>query len=215
MKKSFLCLALALLLGLAFDAEARTTRDLVFEDDDETQTTAQEQAGQQTVAVKTTVLLDRGGQKNTVTPSHDFKSGDKVKLVFTPNRDGYVYWLAKGSSGNYSMLFPNEKSGMDNSVKRNEEYTVPMRGGFKFDDNPGSEELLCILSTERLADLDKAASEAFQNPDAVAKLEQKNSQKRTTRDLVFEDDDEEDVNTQSQTAAKGEPFVGHYVLKHN
>ena len=48
----------------------------------------------------------------------------------------------------------------------------------------------------------------------LAKLEEKNTPKRTTRALDFDDEDEGDVNTKQQVAPKGEPFVAHYVLTH-
>lgn len=217
MKNGLICLSMALLLAWGGDAfAARTTRDLVFEDDDTPAAAENDASGSQTIGVKATVVLDRGGQTSTVAPTHEFKSGDKVKLVFTPNTDGYVYWLAKGTSGNYSMLYPSPKSGMDNAVKRNTEYTVPAKGSFRFDDTPGNEELLCILSTEKLDDLDKAASEQFANAGKqVAQLENDQAKKRTTRDLVFEEEEEEDVQTKTQKAPKGEPFVAPFVLKHN
>ena len=129
-------------------------RDLVFDDEEPAQTQAMESSGKQTTALKTTMLLKRDGTTSTVLPSHEFKSGDSVKLVFTPNIDGYVYWLAKGSSGNYSVLFPS-KANMDNAVQRNQEYTIPPKGTFRFDDTPGNEELLCILSAEKLPDRTK------------------------------------------------------------
>ena len=196
--------SLLLILGALFMVwgddswAARTTRDLVFDDEEPAQTQAMESSGKQTTA---------------------FKSGDSVKLVFTPNIDGYVYWLAKGSSGNYSVLFPS-KANMDNAVQRNQEYTIPPKGTFRFDDTPGDEELLCILSAEKLPDMDKAIAEAdaaqinVQSSTQLAKLEEKNTPKRTTRDLVFDDEDEGDVNTKQQVAPKGEPFVAHYVLTH-
>lgn len=216
MNMKILSLSLAFVLAWSGAAFSRTTRDLVFEDEEPSAQQAApakgEVAGKQSIGVKTTVVLERGGQTSTVLPSHEFKSGDKVKLVFTPSVDGYVYWMAKGSSGQYQVLFPNAKAGMDNKVKRNQEYTVPIKGGFRFDNTPGSEELLCILSTERLNDLDSAAAEQFKH---VAALEQKHEAKRTTRDLVFEDEDSGDVNTKKQEAAKGEPFVASYTLKHN
>ena len=105
--------ALLLILGALFMVwgndswAARTTRDLVFDDEEPAQTQAMESSGKQTTALKTTMLLKRDGATSTVLPTHEFKSGDSVKLVFTPNIDGYVYWLAKGSSGSYSVLFPS------------------------------------------------------------------------------------------------------------
>ncbi|MBQ9406636.1 MAG: DUF4384 domain-containing protein, partial [Desulfovibrio sp.] len=194
MQTKILTFSLALVLALGGTAFSRTTRDLVFEEDEEPAAQQQaapatsEVAGKQSIGIKTTVVLERDGQTSTVAPSHEFKSGDKVKLVFTPSVDGYVYWMAKGTSGQYQMLFPSAKAGSDNHVKRNQEYTVPVRGGFRFDSTPGSEELLCILSTERLNDLDGAVAEQLKNASTqVAALEQKHEAKRTTRDLVFEE----------------------------
>ena len=222
------------LSALSASAAGRTTRDLVFEDDapkkeakaeaktDQasggTQSSNATQASQTSIAVKTTIMLTRDGKTSTVLPSHEFKSGDSVKLVFTPNVNGYVYWMSKGSSGNYAMLFPSAKSGMDNKVERNKEYTVPVKGSFKFDAKAGKEELLCILSEQKLPDLEKALNDGAKSDGdkskVVASLTKENESKRTTRDLVFEDDDAGDVNTKKQTAAKGEPFVAHFVLTH-
>lgn len=199
------------------DAHAeRTTRDLVFED--EPQAAEASQKNEQTIALKTTILLKRNGQTNTVLPTHEFKSGDSVKLVFTPSVDGYAYWMAKGSSGTYAVLFPGAKTGQENAVQRNIEYTVPVKGWFKFDEKVGSEELLCIISTRRLSDIDNAIAELTTQSDKstkqIAAVEEKNAAARTTRDLVFEDEDGEDVNTKKQTATHDEPFVAHFVLSH-
>ena len=54
----------------------------------------------------------------------------------------------------------------------------------------------------------------FKDSTAVANVEEKNANSRQTRDLVFEDEDEDDVNTAQQTAPVGEPFVVQYILKH-
>ena len=144
MKKLLLCASItAALIALSANSYS-ATRDLVFEDEETTAETTDPNVD--VIGVKTTVLLERDGMQSNVAPSSEFKSGDKVKLVFTPNIDGYVYWLAKGSSGPYAMLYPNAKAGMNNEVKRNEEYTVPAKGAFRFDNTPGNEELLCILS---------------------------------------------------------------------
>lgn len=245
MKKNILLLLLVI-VACAFAASAsaaeRTTRDLVFEDSDSSSEKTSGAAIQQTkdaaagkaaaakadtakstaadkksIGVKTTILLTRDGKTSTVLPTHEFKSGDSVKLVFTPSIDGYVYWMSKGSSGNYTMLFPSAKAGMDNKVVRNKEYFVPAKGSFRFDDKAGTEELLCVLSEQKLPDLEKAAMENMKGAAgtaAVASVEKKNADKRATRDLVFEDDDKGDVNTKQQTAPKGEPFVAHYKLTH-
>lgn len=222
MKNKLFLSLLASSLLLTISSANAGTRDLVFEDDEEEVTAPAEAADSalQQIAVKTTVLLTRDGTESTVLPSAEFKSGDKVKLLFTSNVDGYVYWLAKGTSGEYSMLYPNAKAGMDNKITRNEQYTVPARGAFRFDSTPGNEELLCILSTEPMPDLDEAARNQFKDATVVAQLENDQTEEEEvssgTRDLVFEDEEDEEtgVATASQTAPAGEPFVVSYVLVH-
>ena len=175
-----------------------------------------------TVAIRTTMELTRNGEVSTVLPTHSFQSGDKVKLRYTMNADGYVYWLAKMSSGKYAVLFPTEKTGMDNYVKRNQEHTVPVKGAFRFDNNPGTETLLIVYSAERIPELDQAVAEANGNKGAVessraksvASIEDNNTSKRRSRDLVFDDEDDEDVNTKTQVAPKGEPMVAVFELVH-
>ena len=225
MGKKYLLSLMALCLSfvLVVQAEARRTRDLVFEDDEDTPAVAEESQipDAQVVAVKATIELKRDGQTSTVSPSHEFKSGDRVKLLYTPSIDGYAYWMAKGSSGALTVLFPSVQAGADNKVTRNTEYTVPVKGSFKFDDTPGKEELLCIISPDRIPELDQIIAENSQglipaeSTTQVAQVEEKNTSRRKTRDLVFEDDEEEDVSTKTQVAPKGEPFVAYYVLNHN
>ena len=238
-KKYFLGLAaLCAFLFLALNAEAaRQTRDLVFEEEEDVPAAAEEVKipDAQVVAVKATIELKRNGQVSTVSPSHEFKSGDRVKLVYTPNIDGYAYWMAKGSSGALTVLFPSVQAGVDNKVTRNTEYTVPVKGTFKFDDTPGKEELLCVISPERIPELDKIIAEnskgvipaenavqktypgsevVMENAVQIAEVEKKNTSRRQTRDLVFEEEEEEEISTKTQVAPRGEPFVAYYVLNH-
>ena len=221
MKNKSCLFMLVCAVSLLASANARTSRDLVFDDEGDVPATASQDVkdvaeGVQKVAVKTTVVLNRDGQVSTVLPSHEFKSGDKVKIVFTPSIDGYVYWLAKGSSGSYTLLYPNPKSGMDNRVVRNQEYNVPAKGSFKFDNNAGSEELLCLLSTTPMPELDNEAKNQFKNSASVDAVQTKRENRRKSRDLVFDDEDENvaDVNTVTQSNPVGEPFVAKYELRH-
>lgn len=210
-----------------YKPKKRRTRDLVFEDDaagDEAPPTVEgatsDSVSGETIAMKATVERTRDGQLTTVLPSDRFQSGDKVRLIFSPSRDGYVYWLAKGTTGQYQVLFPGEKTGADNKVVKNQEYTIPVKGNWRFDDNKGTETIVCILSPNRLTDLDEAVklSDEKKGEEAtkiIAKRVDGHETKRTTRDLVFEEEDEGDVNTKSQETADGEPFVAIYELEHN
>jgi hypothetical protein len=219
----FTCL---LTLALAAPAFAqRKTRDLVFEEEDDVATAeiAKESniANAVTISVKTALELTRDGQTSSVETSHEFKSGDRVKLRYTTNVNGYVYWLAKMTSGKYSVLFPNNQTGMNNLIKKNEEHTVPAKGSFRFDDTPGTESLLMVFAPDKIPELEQAVAEAngqknnrVENSIQIASVEEKNVSRRKTRDLVFEEEDEEEVNTKTQVAPKGEPFVAMYELIH-
>lgn len=218
---SVAAMAAFMLFSAAQADAARQTRDLVFEEEETTVEAAPAVENAQVVAVKATIELKRDGQTSTVAPSYEFKSGDRVKLIYTPSVDGYAYWMAKGSSGALTVLYPSVQAGTENKVSRNVEYTIPTKGSFKFDDTPGTEELLCVISPERVPELDKIIAEnskgviAADNATQVAMVEEKNTSKRQTRDLVFEEEEEEDVNIKKQAAAPGEPFVTLYTLKHN
>lgn len=201
----------------------RTTRDLVFEDDENVSPTIEDTPAASidgdTIAMKATVEMTRDGKTSTVLPTEDFKSGDKVRLIFSANKDGHIYWLAKGTSGDYQVLFPTKKTGMDNSIQRNREYTVPAKGAWKFDTQKGTETLVAILSPKPLDNLDKAVqlSSSGDKEGAsriVSEVINGHEKKRTTRDLVFEEDDV-DVNTKSQKSNGDEPFVATYELSHN
>lgn len=145
-----------------------------------------------------------------------------MKLRYTLNTDGYVYWLAKGSSGKYTVLFPTNSTGMDNYVKKNTEQTVPVKGALRFDDTAGTETLLVVYCVNRIPELDEAVAEANgqrgstveSKGSSVSNIESSNTSKRRSRDLVFEDEDEEDVNTKTQVAPKGEPMVALFELVH-
>jgi hypothetical protein len=225
----FLVLIIALAIGVAnVQTVQAATRDLVFEDDDEAEVSAakaEAEAGIQNpevISVKTTFDLTKDNETESVPSNFEFKSGDKIKLRYTTNTDGYAYWMAKMSSGQYTILFPSKETGTDNFVKKNENQTVPLTGYFRFDENPGKEQLLLIFATEKISELEQAIVEAAekngkieQNIPKIAALEIESTKKTKTRDLVFEDEDDQEVNTKTQAGTSGEPFVAYYELIHN
>ncbi|MDR1872463.1 MAG: DUF4384 domain-containing protein [Deltaproteobacteria bacterium] len=225
----FIFAFLAIFSFLALENQSSAaTRDLVFEEEDEEDTKIADSAAKsgienpEVISFKTTLdLTTKDGQTNSVPANHEFKSGDKVKLRFTTNVDGYVYWLAKMSSGQYSILFPSSDSGSNNFVKKNVNNVVPMKGSFRFDDTPGTETLLVVFSPERIPELDEAVQEALKksgkvedNAYQLASLEDANEQKKATRDLVFEEEEEEEVSVKTQAGSAGEPFISKFELVH-
>jgi len=215
------CMAVLIFVVSLADA-GRKTRDLVFEDDEEV---AETKTDEIVVAVKTTIELNRNGKISTVLPITKFQSGDKVKIVYSTSVDAYVYWMSEGSTGSYYMLFPSPKTGTDNFVRKNEISTIPVKGHFKFDDNPGTERILLVLAPEKIPELEKASREAAlkggrvkNSAKQIDSVKKKNQSRRKTRDLVFEDEEDEDtgVSTTKQVSKDiNEPFVWGYVLIHN
>ncbi|THB71608.1 MAG: DUF4384 domain-containing protein, partial [Desulfovibrio sp.] len=191
-KRFFALLSLAVLLtflaSMAIAAE-RQTRDLVFEEEEPVAAeAAAEEAGMEdafVISLRTTIELTRGEETTMVLPSHEFQSGDQIRFVYTTNIDGYVYWLAEGSTGSYQMLFPSERAGLDNAIVMNEEYTIPTNDGhWTFDENPGTENILVIVSTQPIPELEEAAG--------ISTVTEENEQNRQTRDLVFEEEADEE-----------------------
>ena len=216
--------AFAFVISLAGLADAgRKTRDLVFEDEDETPAPAAKsdetpKESQSVVSVKATIELNRNGEVSQVLPSHEFQSGDKVKIVYTTNIDCFVYWLSEGSSGDHYMLFPNAKTGTNNWVEKNAENTIPLKGNFKFDDNKGTEKILLVMAPEKIPELEEASKQAAVKGGTVSSLQEKQDSGRKTRDLVFEEEDNDDsgVTTKSQASADiKQPFVVAFELVHN
>ena len=84
-----------------------------------------------------------------VDPARDFHTGERIRFAFESNIDGYLYVAQQGTSGNWTVLFPNpEIANGRNAVKRFEEYVVPDDNWFKLEGNPGEEQLFVFLSRE-------------------------------------------------------------------
>jgi hypothetical protein len=199
-----LMMSAAFLFSVAGPASAdRQTRDLVFEEEETQEPAAGTESDKQAVVkVKATVLLTRDGNTEQVLPSHEFKSGDRIKLVYTTNIDCYVYWLSEGSTGDHYMLFPNQKVGMENWVKKNEEKMIPIKGQFKFDENPGTEKILLVMAPEKIPELEEAAKVAAVKGGTVKDLQEKQESGRKTRDLVFEEEENDRKRRQHPVPGK-------------
>jgi hypothetical protein len=88
-----------------------------------------------------------GGQTAEVDPEAVFHSGDRIRLAIESNDDGYLYIIQRGSTGNWSLLFPSpEIAGGDNRIERGKHYLIPPGYWFAFDEEPGNEKLFIVLS---------------------------------------------------------------------
>ncbi len=129
----------------------------------------------------------RDGKVSKTSISREFRSGERVRLQIKPNRPGYLYVLNIGSTGTSQVLFP--LGGEENTVVANETYSVPGRGFMRFDDNPGVETLLVMLSTRPLSSLAPQLAPRQERFDVAATQQfQELADMRGAKDLVIEDD---------------------------
>ncbi len=150
-----------------------------------------------------------------------FHEGDSLRLSIMSNEPGYLYVIQQGSSGSWSPIFPDKRSG-SNRVEAGTPYQIPGDPQkFRFDNRPGTEKLFVILSTEPIADLGGAvdrlknspnpASTPSRTPDAGQLLEASNHipdalvQRFASRDLTLVT--EQKVEETAKTSATGEKAV--------
>jgi len=158
-----------------------------------------------------------GANYNEVDGETVFHSGDKLKVTVQSNDPAQLYVIARGSSGNWNVLFPSaEVGGGDNRVTAMQSYEIPPGGRFYFDENPGEEKLFVILSRKPVEnletliyDLGKKPKES--TPDKPLMLAQRISpiddamvgRLRAgvqSRDLVFEKVDEKTAGPKKEKA---------------
>jgi len=127
------------------------------------------------------------GAEREVDPETTFHSGDRVRFMFEPNIDGFLYVVQEGSTGKWNMLFPSPQINAGvNAVQRGQKIAIPSQGWFRFDNSAGTERAFVFLSKEPMNSLP-----GFNEP--VTKMESVGASvvddlKRTvrSRDLIFE-----------------------------
>ena len=137
-------------------------------------------------------ILRRGPAGDAVEVDADtmFRSGDRIRFAFEPNVDGFLYVIQRGSTSRWSVLLPHPQlNGGRNAVTRFVEVTIPPEGWFRFDENPGSEEVFVYLSRELIDTLPWGGGPVVsaQSVDQPTVIELANSVR--SRDLVFEKED--------------------------
>ena len=134
--------------------------------------------------------LGSAGQAVEVDPDTVFRTGDRIRLGFEPNIDGFLYVIQQGASGRWSMLFPHPqiRSGR-NDVTRFDEVAIPPEGWFRFDDNPGTERLLVYLSREKVTALPGADGPVVKVESVAQPTVTELTRTVRPRDLVFEKDE--------------------------
>jgi hypothetical protein len=97
------------------------------------------------------------GVESEVNPTATFHSGDQVRVKVEGNRDGYLYVIARGSSGNWKPLFPaSDSNGGENKIVAHRGYRLPSdTQAFTFDEQAGEEQLFVIYSAEPVKDIEE------------------------------------------------------------
>lgn len=100
------------------------------------------------------------GELKTIENGEALQSGDHYKIVFTPDKDCYVYIFQVDSSGHIFQLFPMESfQGVEvnnfNPVKPRRTYVIPSPDkAFVLDKVVGVERIYFIASNERNQELE-------------------------------------------------------------
>ena len=141
-----------------------------------------------------------------------FRSGDRIRLNVDSNTSGYLYVVAQGTSGNWTLLFPSaEVQGGNNHIEKGSSQQIPAsgKGQFVFNDQSGTEKIFLVLTRQPEPDLDKLIysinGTSTTGPDRMLMAGAKVGNdvvdrlrdEVKSRDLVFEKVDETNVQTNS------------------
>ena len=90
------------------------------------------------------------GRVDRVNPTTIFHSGDKIRLQLKSNVAGRLVIAQRNADGSSGVLFPDSRvNGGDNRIQADTVAALPSWGAwFKFDNNPGEERLLVMLTPE-------------------------------------------------------------------
>ena len=105
------------------------------------------------------------GELKTIKNGDTLRSGDHYKIVFTPDKDCYVYIFQIDSSGQIFQLFPMEsfrgiRVNQFNPVKQGKKYVLPSPDkAFLLDKKVGIERLYFIASHEQNKELESLYAE--------------------------------------------------------
>lgn len=166
------------------------------------------------------MLKDADGSWHEVPRDHVFHSGDQIRLGLLGNHSGYFYVIEKGSSGEWSPVYPRPSN--KNDVNRIEAGNLQSTRAFQFDQTPGEEQVFVIFSHTEIPDIEQAVQALkAQNPGAAPEpkedstmMEAKNTipdafvQRLASRDLKLVD--EQAVNDSGSGEQEGEKAV--YVM---
>ncbi len=87
--------------------------------------------------------------KRKLSPQQTFRTGERFKLWLQANRDGYLYLINVGTSGQTRVMFP--RNNQDNRIGRRADFSLS--SPLVFDDPPGTEQLVVVLAAAPIDDV--------------------------------------------------------------
>ena len=98
------------------------------------------------------VLVDPdSGRTQAAAPDRMFRTGECFALDIESNRSGFLYVLAKQSSGRWHPLLPSKEEDMateNNTITAGTKVRIPLKHCFEIENPPGVETLFVVLSRE-------------------------------------------------------------------
>ncbi len=99
------------------------------------------------LGLRYTIIKRVGGNAEEVPVDTVFRSGDRIQVAVEANEPGYLYIVARGSSGAWKPLFPSaEVDGGKNHIAAGKVTTIPAGHVFTFDEQAGEEKLFVVFS---------------------------------------------------------------------
>ena len=93
------------------------------------------------------IELMRNGKRYRCNNKTSFRTGDEIRFHVNSTVDGYAYILMKqGTSGGHAVLFPEARTGRNNSISAGKDYALPSGSYLKFDGKPGTEKLSLVFA---------------------------------------------------------------------
>ncbi len=157
-----------------------------------------------------------GGPGLPVTDRRVFRSGERIRLHFRSNADGYLTLILIGSSGTSSVLFPDTAQGLlENRLAAGRDLVVPGDDAWlRFDETIGEERLLALFARSR-EDVEEFPLQPTMDRIQTAALLASATAAGGSKDLV--------VETETENAAEigtygvhldGRPVILELVLQH-
>ena len=145
-----------------------------------------------------------------------FHSGERIRLHFRSNADGYLTLILIGSSGTSRVLFPDPAQGLfENRLAAGRDLVVPSDDSWlRFDETIGEERLLALFARSR-EDVEEFPLRPEMDRTQTAALLAGGAAARGSKDLV--------VETETENAAEigtygvhlgGRPVILDLVLQH-